>query len=139
MAYAIFGFLSGVGYPLLVFGNLRWQLVVGSLFGATLWLWLGANLLHLRHWALVLGRVLAVLAVIGMILIVVFRRVRWDPAVVVLSLGQLALALAVIISLFSPGVTRAFKQRPVPTVPEVTPSLFGTATRAAARDHKTTP
>jgi hypothetical protein len=61
---------------------------------------------------LVLGRVLAALAVIGIPLVLAFGRVRLDPGLVVLTLGQLALALSVLISLFLPALTKEFKQRP---------------------------
>ncbi len=109
-------------------------------FGVALWVWVGAKLLQLRHWALVLGRVLPALAVIGIPLVLAFGRVRLDPVLVVLTLGQPALALSVLISLFLPALTKEFKQRPEAKADGqaavVTPSFLGASPTVAVRSDK---
>jgi peptidoglycan/LPS O-acetylase OafA/YrhL len=92
------------------------QLVLPRLVGGTVLVWIGTKVLQLRRWALITGRVLAVpAAIFGLIAFIARGFVVDPPIVVVLQLLHDALAVAAAITLFSPGVTRAFKQRPDPT------------------------
>jgi hypothetical protein len=93
----------------------RSALIIPGFFGAALWVWAGANLLKLRHWALTLGRVLSALAaVLGVV--IVWRAFAVDPPIVLAGrLLQVAIALTTAVVLFSPDVRRAFKRPPDPT------------------------
>jgi hypothetical protein len=114
VGYAVLGLIGGLWYVFLVQDNYTpAQWVVPGLFGVTLWLWVGAKLLQLRHWALIAGRVLAVPSVVIFLIALATGRFAVDPPILIaLRLGQLAVALALAISLFLPGVTTAFKQPP---------------------------
>jgi hypothetical protein len=117
IAYGVFGLLAGLSLLVWVQDAYRpSRLVLSGLVGGTLWVWIGTKLLQFRHWALITGRVLALpAAIIGLIAFIARGFLVDPPILVVLRFGQVALAVAAAITLFSPGVNRAFKQPPDPT------------------------
>jgi hypothetical protein len=113
MGYGMFSVVASLGILLLMRdASPRSALIIPGFFGAVLWVWAGANLLKLRHWAVTLGRVLSgFAAVIGVV--VIWRAFAVDPPVVLAArLIQVAIAWTAAVVLFSPDVRRAFKRPP---------------------------
>ena len=116
IAYGVLGLLGALAVAFLMQdAATSRRLGIGGILGGSLWVWVGIKLLQRRRWALILGRVLAVPATIILVIALAADRLALDPAVLVVRLVQISLALAIAIALFLPAVSKAFKKRPDPT------------------------
>ena len=109
IAYGVLGLLGALAVAFLMQdAATSRRLGIGGILGGSLWVWVGIKLLQRRRWALILGRVLAVPATIILVIALAADRLALDPAVLVLRLAQISLALAIAIALFLPVVSTAF-------------------------------
>jgi hypothetical protein len=119
VSYAVAGIVAGALYWILIgHAIISWPFFVVLLAFAALFFWIGVKLLQLRYWALIAGRILAVwTGVSNLALLSSGRFAVGPPVLTILRLAQVALALAIAIALFLPGVSNAIK-KPQPLASE---------------------
>ena len=111
VAYAVVGLIAGAAYWLLDGRNVVSWLFFGVLLVfAGIYIWIGLSLLRLRRGALFIGRVLGVLTGVGALGLIGSRPQGGQLLLTLLRWAQVVLALSVAVSLFMPGVDKAFKQ-----------------------------
>jgi hypothetical protein len=78
---------------------------------AAIYFWIGAKLLQLRYWALIVGRIFALwTGVSSLALLAIGRFAVGPPVLTILRLAQVAVVIALAVSLFLPSVSKAIKQ-----------------------------
>ncbi len=114
--FMVNGVIGMIVAALNVLRGSSWGSLIVPLLLSALNFLIGVKLLQLRYWALIAGRLVALSGVVGFIGLVLTGRLADASSIVTLQrLAAIIITMAIAITIFLPGVGKAF---PTPNKPE---------------------